>query len=405
MSKVGGALPSWYWPAGVPRRAPVPQQPLDRLLQRLSSTVKERAAILTRERALTYGELLEEVLAVAGGMQKFDPPAIAVMERSAGEALLLLMAGWFAGKQVFLADPGTPAQRLAAHLQEAKAPVALTATDPGEAGGIADVRIVRKEELAGPFREIARFRRATEPAVLIPSAKGVVIHSHFSLSSMCTSLTVFIPQLRQLPFVCVTPLWCWEALLGAFAALLNGMPVVFTTFAELEAGQHPPLGNDGYTILRRREVDALVRTRYIPPLLSKLRYVFVSTGYFTVRWRRQLEALWGKGILPIWGSPEVGPAVAAHPTWFPLQSHGFPLVNVSLVPVNPATGKISIVPWEMLECAEVGVETLSAMVGYTEPARSAAVRIGKVLRTYRIASVDHVGAVTFHGPSEEEGES
>jgi len=111
-----------------------------------------------------------------------------------------------------------------------------------------------------------------------------------------------------------------------------------------------------------------------------------------------MESFCGRPIFPLWGLPEVGPLVAAHPTWIPPHGHGFPLVNVSLIPIEPNSGKVSIVPWEMLDQAEVGVEALSAMVGYVEPARNVGVKVGTAVRTHQVAAMDHVGVVALQGP-------
>jgi hypothetical protein len=49
----------------------------------------------------------------------------------------------------------------------------------------------------------------------------------------------------------------------------------------------------------------------------------------------------------------------------------------------------------MLDEAEVGVEALSAMVGYVEPARNVGIKAGTALRTRQVASMDHVGVVAL----------
>src|SRR3990170_7493835 len=351
MSKVGGALPSWYWPAGVPRRVPVPQQPLHRLLRRHLPAAKDRPALVTAARTTTYGQLIEGALSAAGGIQAAEAgETIAVIEREPDRALLLLLAGMLAERRVLLADPGAPPQRLAAELQEAQAGCVLTACGAGAAENIAGVRVLAGGDLSAPFREgEAKPRRATDPVLLLPSPKGLVLHSHFSVAAMSTSLTAFIAALRQLPFLGACAPWRWEVLAGVFAALLHGMPVVFGALEDPELAAHEVLAQGGYTILGRDYADALIHAGSAPSILSRLKFVLVSTGRFTVRWRAQVESACGRPVLPVWGSAEAGPVVAAHPTWYPRQAHGFPLVNVSLVPVDPASGKISIVPWEMLE--------------------------------------------------------
>lgn len=408
MSKVAGAIPSWYWPVGVPRRISVPQQPVERLLRRQAAAAKERPAIESAGKKLTYGELVDQAMALAGGIQGLNLAAtIAVAEHDGLEALLLALAGLFADKQIYLFDPGEPTEIHAARLQAAGVAAVLTTSGAGEAPQKAGLPILGKSELVGTFRESMKPKRATDPALLISSDRGIVIHSHFSLIAMWTSLAAFIPRLREMAFLCTSPVGSWEALAGIVGALLQGMPVVFCEATEVGREGRWTSDREGYSIVDRFTADELLRRRSIPPLLADLRYLFVSTGYFAPRWREQMEKLCGRPIYPIWGLPEVGPIVAPHPTWFPRKSHGFPLVNVSLVPFDSTTGRVSIVPWEMLEQAEVCVETLSGMIGYAGSSADAGVRVGKLFRTRQVASIDNVGVVTLHSPpprvSEEEG--
>ncbi|HSD10184.1 MAG TPA: AMP-binding protein, partial [Candidatus Binatia bacterium] len=313
------------------------------------------------------------------------------------EALLLLLAGLFAEKRILFVDPDASAEKQAADLQSAQASAVLVGIGRSfDRTSSAGLPVLSRGELADDFRESSRPRRALDVALLMPCEHGLVLHSHFSIAAMCTSLVTFIPQLRDRSYVCALPLGCWEALTGAFGALLHGLPIVFPTL-ETEGGAMLPRDRQAYTILLRRQVDAALRRRKKPAALAGLRYMFVSTGAFDAAWRRRAEALFGQAILPVWGLPEVGPMVAPHPTWFPSSSHGLPLVNVSLVPIDPATGKVSLVPWEMLDQAEVCVETLSGMVSHANVADDAALRVGKLFRTHQIASIDNVGVVTLHG--------
>lgn len=217
---------------------------------------------------------------------------------------------------------------------------------------------------------------------------------------MSASLAAFIIELRELPFLCTEPnIGSWETLAAMTLALLHGMPIAFATLEELQAGAGLSGAERAWVILTRRDADAILRQGRIPRAISEASYLFVSMGPFALKWRRQFEKLVGRPIFPLWGLPELGPVVAAHPTWMPIYGHGFPLVNVSLVPIDPGTGKVSIVPWELLEEAEVGVEALSVMAGYSESARTASARVGTALRTHEIASMDHVGVVELRGPA------
>lgn len=398
MSKVGGALPSWYWPAGIPRRVPVAQQPLDRLLRQRFANARDKPALLSASAEVTYGDLLARSLEVAGGLQAAGVTgAVAIAAASAVEGMSLFLGALFAGRPTLLLDPATPPKMLASQIAEAGASSVL-----GSEGKLGDLGVptLSKEGLTGTFAEARGTRRASDPAVLLPSGRGVAIHSHFSVSAMAASLAAFIIKLRELPFVCTeTAVFSWETLAAVILAFMYGMPVVFAALEDLRAERDPLRARDGYVILSRRHADIMLQERWVPWRIRQASYVFISTGYFTLKWRRRLEALLGRPIFPMWGLPELGPIVVPHPTWLPVHGHGLPLVNVSVVPVDPTNGRVSIVPWELLEQAEVGVEALSAMLGYTQTARNAAVRAGTALRTGQIATMDHVGVVVLHEQS------
>jgi AMP-binding enzyme len=398
MSKVGGALPSWYWPPGIPRRVPVAQQPLGRLFRQRFATMKDRIAVADKNVRISYGELLEQCLSLAGGIQTAGlTGTIAFSNPDPVESLRLCLAGLFAGRRVLLADPADSAEQLAARLAEGNASALVTADGAGPAQA-ANVKMVARSELHGTFSEAGTAIRATEPALLLPSGRGLVAHSHFSVSAMAASIAAFIPRLREIPFVCTEPaIGSWEMLTGILLAISQGKPVVFATLEQFDCGELADFANDSYMIIQRSQADAMLAEQRVPRVIGQSAYVFVSTGSFAPRWRRRMEALCGRPIFPLWGLSEVGPLVAAHPTWIPPHGHGFPLVNVSLIPIDPDSGKVSIVPWEMLDQAEVGVEALSAMVGYVEPARNVGVKVGTALRTHQVAAMDHVGVVALQG--------
>lgn len=396
MSKVGGALPSWYWPAGIPRRVPVAQQALGRLFRQRFAAAKDKTAVAHAGGRISYGELLEQSLNVAGGIQAAGfAGTIAIADSDPVESLLLCVAGLFAGRCVLFVSGSDSAEQLEASLAQAKASVLIT-PDGGTRPPATGIRVVSKSELKGTFNEAGAVARANQPAVILPSGRGLVAHSHFSLSAMAASMAAFIPRLRQIPFVCTQPkIGTWEMLTGIMLAFSQGMPVAFGSFEDLESGELADFASDGYLIVGRAQADRMLADAVAPRLIGRAAYLFVSTGSFTPRWRRRMESLCGRPIIPLWGLPELGPLVAAHPTWLPPHGHGFPLVNVSLIPIDPGSGKISIVPWEMLEEAEVGIETLSAMVGYVETARNAGVKIGTTVRTRQVAAMDHVGVVVL----------
>ncbi len=395
MSKVGGALPSWYWPAGVPRRVPVAQRPLGKLLRERFALVRDRQAIISSSIRCSYGELLDEALKIAGGIQATAlSGTTAISDDDPAQEIMLLLGVLFAGGQALISCQAVSGGAWAAQSAEAQVSALLSSgevTIPELKGP----RLIRKSELQGAFSEAGAARRATEPAVFFTSPRGLVAHSHFSLFAMVASMAAFIVRLRETPFVCTAPtIGSWEMMTGILLALYYGTPIVFSSVSQSGAPRFAQEAKGGYLILDRRDADAVISSG-VPGFMRDASYIFVSTGFFEPRWRRRLEAACRRPVFPIWGLPELGPLVAPHPTWLPPHGHGLPLVNVSLVPIDPGSGKVSIVPWEMLEQAEVGVETLSAMIGYANRERGTAMKVGTALRTGQIASMDHVGVVAL----------
>jgi hypothetical protein len=376
----------------------VPQQPLDRQLSRVAKRTPDAPALLGAGGALSYGALWEAVSSVAAAVAAAEPEraAVAVCEEDPAEALVLALGALAAEKAVALLGAHTAPQLLARWLAAAEIELVL-------GGGVGaselgpGVRVARREELAAEPAAAAeapkRRRSATDRAVLLPAGEDLAVHSHFSLSAMGTSLTAFIPALRELTFVWTGELASWESLAGLTGALQYGGRVAMASADTVEIGL---TAREGYTILSREQVDAWLAAGEAPAVFSALRYVFVSTGQFTRKWRERAETLLGRPLLPLWGAPEVGPVIAPHPSWFPVASHGLALVNVTLVPIDPERGVTSVVPWEMLDRAQLGVETAAAMSGYLDAAHTATVTLDKVLRTSTIVSIDHVGVVSVH---------
>lgn len=397
--KVGGALLGGYWPPEIPRRVAVPQLPLPALVRKTAQTARRRPALAAGERTLTYRELDELVRGVAASVRSLElrPPVVALAEEDGVDALVLLLAALDAGCRVAILDPGEPAGALAERLAGSGAGAVLTWSRPGRAAAL-PARLVRLAELPpvepGPSPP-ARPAPPGEPAVMLPSRSGLADHSHFSLAAMATALTSFVPGLRSLDFLSPGSVLGWETLTGALGALLAGRAACF---GRPDEGTVEP--GEAYTVLRQRDADALVESGADPAGWGRLRYVFASIGPFSARWRRRLETALGRAVLPIWGSAEAGPAVAAHPTWYPLRAHGIPLVNVTLVPVDPATGRASEVPWAMLSQAQLGVDSPSITVADGEAeveiaGGEAEGQARRVVRTDAIVEVDTVGVVRF----------
>lgn len=345
---------------------------------------------------MTYRELDERLQSTAAALRqlRLDPPVLALAEENAADGLLLLLATLDAGYRVAVIDPDEAEDVLERQVAQAGATTVVAWSRPGRAASLS-TRLVTCEGLprsrAGPA-QVARPAPPRTTVVMLPGPKGLVGHSHFTLAAMATNLTSFVPKLRSLDFLTDRRLHDWEALTGALGALLAGRVVAFG----LPDDELVRL-DETYTVLKQEQADAIVENGRDQDGWGKLRYVFASIGPFAPKWRRRLEAVLGQAVLPLWGSVEVGPAVAAHPTWYPVNAHGIPLVNVMLVPIDPASGRPSEVPWAMLYQAQLGVDSPSGMIGLVGAETGQDSRVGDVVRTTALVEIDSVGLVRFLG--------
>lgn len=349
------------------------------------------------EGRLSYAEFYALADRVAAGIAAEVPAnsSVAVLEDTPQGELLSLVGGLLAGCKVAVLDPAHP-ELLASW--DASAPAALLITSGALsagalAGTTASLRDLIERSPDGGGRRSTRWR---DVAVRLPSGSTLVSHSHTTVAAMVTNLTTFVPLIKEVDFVCTKSLSTWYSFVGALASLFSGRAVVLDP--DSASGWNP---GTAWGILTREEAEKIVAGAEPAPYLSQLRLLFVCMSSFEPSWRSHLEDKLQRVILPLWGAPEFGPAVAAHPQWAPLEMHGLPVVNVDLMPVDPVTGETSDVPWEMLTKAELGIQSPAILVGEGEgglPATVVKCRRGNpTVRTGELVFVDRLGLVKFLG--------
>lgn len=401
MGKVAQAVIAGYWPDRVPRRIAVPQRPLAKLFDKAVSRAEGgQPAVVSPADLVPYDDYFAETDRLAAGIILATGPkaAMAVMDPAPIDELQTLVAGLLAGCKVAVLAPERP-EAIAAW--NAAVPPELFVA-PGEMsrwlGGFEDVLKTRKDLLAvedgtSTTRRAARWR---EVAIRIPSDGSLVGHSHAGIAAMSTNMGTFIPLLKELDFVCTRSLSSWDQLTGALTALFSSQAVVFDP---AECSTWNPA--KAFAIITREEADEIVKAGEGPAYLSSLRLLFVSVSDYDMKWRTKLEDALGRIVLPIWGAPEVGPAVAAHPQWVPIEMHGLPFTNVDMVPVDPESGAASDVPWEMLDSAELGIQSTSLLLELAgrdiDDIKTKCRRGTPLVRTDQIVFVDRLGLVRFLG--------
>jgi hypothetical protein len=385
MGKVAQVLIAGYWPDRVPRRIGVPQKPLGEQIVLACQKAGDQPALRSPAGVVTHADLLAQVRKTAAALAALVEPraTVALALRDPTQTLTLLLASQLAATRAALVDPAHP---------EAMAVLApdLVITDAPELvpQGLRSLSLGDLDPAARGSGE--RRGRWRDLAILLPEGMGFAGHGHVSTTAMIKALTTYIPQLESTDHILTAPLHRWDGLVGALTALLSGRAVILSP----EKTAFDP--REACAFLPRAEVDRWLNAVRAPTWTRQVRLLFVVMSAFDTRWRRRLESLLHRLILPLWGNQRVGPAICAHPSWAPVDVHGLPLTNAMLVPLDPDNGAPSDVPWEMLTRAELGVEAPSVQIkDDTTGGIVFDLNGNQVVRTGRMVAVDRLGMVRF----------
>lgn len=369
MPKGAVGLVAGYWPDGVYRYIATPGLSLDEGL--VGRPVKRRGrevAIVSPSGVLTYDELAAEVDKSAGALlhalgDRGTRCAIAI--RDPLTALLTFLGALRARSTVCLADPSEAAKVLARQFVAFKPDLVVVDDLDGAASGVAaqqGIRPVASADLSAPVGRAKPTVRIVlkAPAVAIPGAGGsLAYHSHSSMLSGALSWSTFLALADDERLLCTRPLHTWEGLYSVLPALFRGASTALVCSGSTELVAQLERHRPTYALLPLEEAIALGADRVaVGELRKALRGVFVSVDRpFRVTARQRLERLLGRPVMTVYGRPDIGPALASHPSWYLEEAIGIPVTNVDVWPLNPATGRPLEVPWEAIEYAEIGVKS------------------------------------------------
>lgn len=385
MGKVAQVLITGYWPDRVPRRIGVPQKPLGEQFLAASQKAGGAPALRQGTEVVSHAALLDRARRAAAALVALVEPraTVALALSDPVQMLALLMATQLCATRAALVDPANP-QALTA-----LAPDLILTDVPGDLPPGLHVLSPAELDPAAPGTGERR-GRWRDVAILLPEGPGFAGHGHVSTTAMVKALTTYIPILETTDHVLTAPLHRWDGLAGALTALLSGRAVILSP----EETEFNP--REVCTFLPRSLVETWLNAVHAPRWAREARLLFVVMSDFETRWRRRLETLLRRPILPLWGGQRMGPAICAHPSWAPVDVHGLPLTNAMLVPLDPANGTPSDVPWEMLTRAELGIEAPSVQIkDDTTEGIVFDMNGNQVVRTGRIVAVDRLGMVRF----------
>jgi hypothetical protein len=319
---------SWYWPEGIPRVVGVPpRDPVALALARERLLGPDRIVLSDGVAALSAAEL-EAGVAAAAATAPGSCPLRHLYAAPSVEGALEVLGVLAAGIPVVLAPDDEDVRAPAERAPELPPPAA-----DGPGTGL----------------------RA--PLVAFPARGALAWHSPRSLLASALGLLAFLEPAPGARLALLAPPSRWDGLCALLVGLLAGTEVVLVAPGDaarelLEAGQVDwavaSLDEAAATFAgaggRRRRPGA--RDRYLLATVE---------GPFDPDERRAVAAGSGLEALTLFGLPETGPVLGAHPSWYLEEAVGIPLPNQHVLPADPDTGEPLAVMWELLEQAMISV--------------------------------------------------
>ncbi|MDA8057451.1 MAG: AMP-binding protein [Actinomycetota bacterium] len=361
MPKTIATTPSWYWPDTVPRVFGVPPVPVAALAVDGPARRRPQDAALSGDDGadLTASELAARVAATASAVRDVVSPegAVAVAAGPGAAGVVAVLGALASGRRVALAAADD--DRARAVLEAARPDFGLCDAEGADllsAAGVAVLEVGDEPPTALDETPAAGAGSLRDERVCLSGSSGPVWHSQRSLLAGALVVPSFFePEPGSAWLVLQSPC-SWDGLAVVVGALAAGCPVVAAVAgdgaveateryqpgwitASLEDAGRTWSGGGG----RRRRSQG-VPGRWL---------VATVDGPFDPDERRSVGAAAGGGALTLFGMGEIGPVLAAHPSWFLDEPAGIPVPNMHVLPADPDTGEPIDVMWELLDHAMV----------------------------------------------------
>jgi len=374
-----GALAA-YWPEDTARYAHVPLKRVAEVtLHAVAATAADRAALVGRTGAATYGEISADVKKIAaalrGRLAKGSRVAISLGDP---RELVTAMFACFETEMLAFARAEDIPDEL----------VALFGADL-VIGGRGE-KAVSLAALAGDSGSEKSDRPDFKKPLLAfpkPDRSGEVVHNHKTLAATAIAIGSFFMIDPETRVLLAEPPTDWLSLSMLLGTWQKGGTV-------WSGWEEPPVDVDRVDYLVIGWPKAIARYVDAPPRLPRLGIgagaLVGVEGAFSLSRRRRLARRLGAPVLTVFGRSDVGALIASHPTWYLDDAVGIPLPNVDTRPLNPADGTPLNIGWDAVESAELGIKSAQAPAGGTMVAEN-------WIRTELVAEIDPTGLYFFRG--------
>ena len=384
MSKGALGLLAAYWPEDTPRYAHIPLKTVgDVTIYEQAAAAPDRAALVSASGTLTYGALAESARRFADRLRSRVKRAsrVAIVASDAARMLVAAFGAFDAEALIFLSEKTPSEQALQAFQPE------LVIADEAIAGAPAPVATFEEIEASEPKARTGRPDTRTPLAVLpTPDGRGEVLHSHRSLVATAVSVGRFYMMAEEITVLMLEAPTRWYTLALTLGALQRGATLLAgwetNAPAPREWVDYVACGWDRAIRMLDEAGAARLPKRIAAGLIAAIEEPFSASR------RLRLARKLGCDVLTLFGRSDIGPVLAAHPSWYLSDAAGIPMPNVDLRPLNPADGTPLNIGWEVVERAEIGVKSPLAPAG-TE-------QIQGWFRTRIMAEVDPTGFYFLH---------
>ncbi len=376
MPKTIATTPSWYWPDGVCRVLGIPPVPLRAAAVDVPARRDPDApAAVSGERTLSQAALAVQVDAVARALRAAPAPGSVLVSAGPSVAGIVAVLGALSsGRPAVLAPPaalaGTgpaPGTEVGPVVADDEGAAALAAS--GLAASSVDDLVAQAHDLPalpGGGDSQAGLRL---PTACLAGRDGPVWHSQRSILAGALALQAFLTPPPGTTWLTIASPCTWDGLCNLLVARMSGSTVVVARpgpDAEEAAERHGPAWTSATLDEAARSWAGGRRRKRVAAGAGRFLLATVD-GPFDPDERRAVGGAAGADVLTVFGQPETGPVLAAHPSWFLDEAVGVPVPNMHVLPADPDTGEPVDVLWELLDRAMVSVWSPSLAVAGIEP--------------------------------------
>ncbi len=374
MPKTIAITPSHYWPRGIPRTFGIPRLPIRELgIERWNRQSPKSVLLSDGTSQITATELATRVKEIAAALEASVPEGsnLIISTTTTLEGVLLTLGALVSRRatilypsidQAFNQPRDYGACIVTRDLEKKASKVGLL-----EKVLYLDDLLSSRSNL-DPTDTNYNYPNvdAFAPSVGFGEHPRIAWHSDRNILSHALSLRLFIGDKSTGPVISALSPCTWQGLMALTSTLISGHTFIPTDSTQLSIETLTAFksqwlfctSQDAVSLFTPAGKRGKGETAGLAGILVDVGESFDPSAIRAITKSQQCPTL------SFFGTPETGPIIGSHPSWYIAESVGLPLPNVHMIPTDPRTKAPIGSLWELVEAALIAVWSPSVMLGY-----------------------------------------